>query len=303
MSSPLVSRRISRAASALALALGTGLATPLFLTGTASAAPSSATAEFSPSDHAILYTAASGQTNDVTVTASRAGDPSKLTYVIDDSVPISAGTDCAHPSAEDRTKVSCTVEGLESQDPYATLKLALDDGDDTVTYDNKTDQGYYSASVDLGAGKDTYTDSGGYNGNFVKGGADDDDLTASGATVASGGDGEDTINAADGTIAQGNDGNDTIRSKGDDSAVDGGAGDDEIHGEADRQSLTGGDGNDTVYGGAGNDFIYGGKGHDILHGNDGDDTVYGNSGDDELYGGAGEDTLSGGPGKNIVHQD
>ncbi|QKV90753.1 calcium-binding protein [Streptomyces sp. NA02950] len=305
MPSPLlVSRRALRAASALTLALGTGLAAPLFLTGTAGAATtSSATAAFSASDHAILYTAASGQTNKVTVTASMTSGSTQITYVIDDLVPISSGSGCTYPSSADRTKVSCTVETLESQDPYATLKLALGDGNDVVTYNNATDQAYYFASIDLGAGKDTHTDTGGVNGNDVDGGAGDDTLTAGGVTVARGGDGNDTIHAADGTIAQGGNGKDTIYSKGEDSAVDGGAGDDEIHGEADRQSLSGGDGNDTIYGGAGNDFLYGGKGNDVLYGNSGDDTIYGNSGDDELYGGPGNDTLSGGPGRNIVRQD
>ncbi|MFD7221775.1 calcium-binding protein [Streptomyces sp. NPDC059892] len=303
MPSPLVSHRVVRAASALTLALGTGLVAPLLLAGTAGAAAPSATAAFSSTDHAILYTAAAGQTNKVSVTASRASGTAEITYVIDDSVPITAGTDCVHPSSADRTKISCTVAALDSQDPYATLKLVLGDGDDVVTYNNTTDETYYFASIDLGAGKDTLTEKGGVNGNYVLGGAGDDNLTVDETTVVSGGDGNDTIRAARGTIALGGDGNDTIYSNGDDSAADGGAGDDEIHGDAGDQRLEGGDDNDTIHGGAGNDFIYGGKGNDILHGEGGNDTIYGNSGDDELYGGPGTDTLSGGPGTNVVHQD
>jgi serralysin len=58
MPSHLPGRRAFRAASALTLALGTGAAAPFLLAGPADAATSSATAAFSASDHAILYTAA-----------------------------------------------------------------------------------------------------------------------------------------------------------------------------------------------------------------------------------------------------
>lgn len=274
MPSHYVSRRILRTASAVTLALGTGLAAPFLLAGTAGADTPSATAAFSASDHAILYTAASGQTNKVTVTASKSGGSEEITYVIDDEVPVSAGDGCSHPDDADDTKVSCTVATLESQDPYATLKLALGDGDDT----------------------------GGVDGNSVSGGAGDDNLSVGAAGVVGGGDGDDTLHATDG-IAQGGNDNDTIYSDGEDSAVDGGAGNDVIQGGAERQNLSGGEGNDTIRGGTGDDFLYGGTGNDVLYGNSGDDTIYGNSGDDELYGGPGRDTLSGGPGRNIVHQD
>ncbi|MFG2501516.1 calcium-binding protein [Streptomyces sp. NPDC048441] len=287
----------------MTLALGAGAAAPFLMAGTAGAATASATAAFSPTDHAILYTAASGQTNRAAVTASISTGSEKITYVIDDAVPVSAGDGCSYPDAADRTKVSCTVATLESQDPYATLKLVLGDGDDTFAYDNATDQTYYFASADLGGGKDTATQTGGVDGNNVLGGAGDDNLSVGETGVVLGGDGKDTIHAAAGSIAQGGIGNDTIYSDGDDSSVDGGAGDDVIRGGAERQNLSGEDGNDTIYGGAGDDFMYGGKGNDILYGNSGNDTVYGNSGDDKLYGGSGTDTLSGGPGTDTVHQD
>lgn len=302
------SRRTLRATSSLSLslslslALGTGLATPLLLVGAAGAATPSATAAFN--GRSIVYTAGSGQTNKVTVTASKTGtDITDITYVIDDVVTISAGSGCSYPSRTDHTKVSCTVATLESQDPYATLEMSLGDGDDAVTYHNKTGQTYYFASTDLGAGKDTLSETGGVQGNDVSGGAGDDTLTVGAVTVVRGGDGADTIRAADGTLAQGDNGNDTIHSQGEDSSVDGGAGNDVIDGGADRQSLSGGDGNDTIRGGAGNDFLYGGKGHDVLYGNTGNDTIYGNSGNDKLYGGPGADILSGGPGTDVVRQD
>ncbi|MFF5980932.1 calcium-binding protein [Streptomyces olindensis] len=277
------------------------MAVPLLLSGTATAATPTAAA--ASDGRAIVYTAAAGQANDVTVTATISEDSSRITYLIDDSVPIGAGTDCTYPSDTDRTKVACTVGTLESQDPYPTLKMSLGDGDDAVTYDNATGQAYYFASLDLGAGRDTYTESGDVSGNGVSGGAGDDGLTVGAVTVVWGNAGDDTLRGGAGSIAQGGDGDDTIRSSGEDSHADGGAGDDTLLGEADRQHLSGGDGDDTLRGGAGDDFLYGGKGHDILHGEDGADTMYGNSGDDELYGGRGTDTLSGGPGRNVVRQD
>ncbi|MBA2808212.1 calcium-binding protein [Streptomyces sp. KM273126] len=306
----LVGRRMPRVTSALALTLGAGLAAPLLLAGSAGAATSSATAELNGKQ--VVYTAASGQTNKVTVTASKSSGLETITYVIDDVVPITAGSGCAYPDSADNTKVSCEVTTLESQDPYATLRMVLGDGDDTVTYTNNTDQAYYFASIDLDAGKDTLTETPGVQGNDVNGGEGDDTLTVDAVTVVRGGGGNDTIHAGEGTIAQGGDGNDTIYSNGEEAAVDGGAGDDVIRGGADRQSLSGGDGddeiygedgNDYLYGGKGDDFLYGGTGNDILYGNSGNDTIYGNSGDDELYGGPGQDTLSGGPGTNIVRQD
>ncbi|MER6010088.1 calcium-binding protein [Streptomyces bluensis] len=299
-----------RIASALTLTLGAGLVAPVLLAGTAGAAVASATAEVD--GKSVVYTAASGQANEVTVTASKSSGLETITYVIDDVVPITAGSGCAYPSGADHTKISCEVTTLESQDPYATLRMALGDGDDTVAYTNDTDQTYYFAAIDLGAGKDTLTEANGVQGNDVNGGDGDDTLTVGAVTVVRGQGGNDTIHAGEGTIAQGGDGNDTIHSGGDESAVDGGAGDDVIRGGAGRQNLSGGDGDDEIYGEDGNDFLYGGKGddflyggpgNDILYGNSGNDTIYGNSGDDELYGGPGTDTLSGGPGTNIVRQD
>ncbi|GGX33556.1 calcium-binding protein [Streptomyces lomondensis] len=301
MSSSQAGRRSLRVTSALTFLIGAGVAAPLLLSGTAGAATPAATV--ASDGRAIVYTAASGQTNDATVTASITDDSERITYVIDDSVPIDAGTDCTYPSATDRTRVACTVGTLESQDPYATLRMSLGDGNDVVAYHNATDQTYYFASLDLGAGQDGYTETGDVSGNGVSGGAGNDGLTVGEVTVVRGDAGDDTLRGGAGSIAQGGDGDDTIRSSGEDSHVDGGAGDDTILGGADRQHLSGGDGDDLLRGGAGNDFVYGGRGHDVLHGEDGDDTMYGNSGNDELYGGRGTDTLSGGPGTNIVRQD
>ncbi|MGY0024921.1 calcium-binding protein [Streptomyces sp. YJ-C3] len=300
----LIGRRTLRAASTLTLALGAGLAAPAVLGGPAAAATPSATAALDSSGHFAVYTAAAGQTNQAAVTASRTEGSADITYVIDDVVPVDAGTGCAYPDGADRTKVSCTVTTLESQDPYATLKLDLGDGDDVVSYDNATGQTYNFASISLGEGADRLTDTGTVDGNAVLGGAGDDDITVGAAAVVLGGDGADTVHAAGGgAVVQGGAGDDALTADGDASSVHGDAGDDVIHGGAADQNLSGDDGDDLIHGGTGNDFLYGGKGADVLYGNSGDDTLYGNSGNDRLYGGPGRDTLSGGPGTNVVHQD
>ncbi|MEV5953061.1 calcium-binding protein [Streptomyces sp. NPDC051987] len=269
-----------------ALALGTALAAPLAVAGTATAATSSATATVNPSDSELTYQAAAGQANKAAVTASLTADRAGIVYVIDDVVPITAGHDCAYVDAADHTKVSCRVEFVDSQDPYAALIVNLGDRDDTLTYKNATDQVYFYAQISLGTGNDRATDSGSLDGAYVSGDAGNDTLTV----------------GAEG-LAWGGDGNDTIYASGGDNIVQGGKGDDKLHGGNGDQYLSGDAGNDTLTGGTGNDDLYGGTGNDVLYGNSGNDKLYGNSGNDKLYGGAGRDTLSGGPGTDVVHQN
>ncbi|MDX3453953.1 calcium-binding protein [Streptomyces sp. ME02-8801-2C] len=281
-------RRTSRVAPASFLALtlvtATGLAAvPLVLAGTAGAATASAKAEVSFNDRELSYTAAPGQSNKLTVTESYAND-TDITFAVDDVVPISVGRGCAYPNPADHTNVRCTVVTVDSQSPYAVLRMDLGDGNDVVDFTNRTDQAYYSNSIFLGAGKDMLTDRGSVDANYVEGGAGDDTISAGPASFVRDGDGNDTITTT-GDIAEGGKGNDVLR---------GGAG---------GQSLSGEDGNDTLYGGTGDDVMYGGKGNDVLWGNSGIDQMWGNSGDDKLYGGPGRDVLSGGPGRNVVRQD
>ncbi|WP_329254195.1 calcium-binding protein [Streptomyces sp. NBC_01478] len=283
------------------LALGAGLAAPLFLAGTAGAATAPATAALANGDHEILYTAATGQANKAVVTATHVTGSDTITYVIDDVVTVKPGAGCAYPTASDHTKVSCTVTLLDSQDPYPTVELKLGDGNDTLSYHNRTGQTYFFASTDLGAGNDKYTEDGSVDGNYASGGTGNDTITLGKYSVGWGDNGNDTLHGGASTIAQGGNGNDTITTTG--SAADGGAGNDVITAGAGNQSLTGGAGNDRIHGGAGNDFIYGGTGNDVLYGGAGADTIYGNSGNDTLWGGAGKDVLSGGPGRNVVHQN
>ncbi|MBK3582093.1 calcium-binding protein, partial [Streptomyces sp. MBT65] len=244
---------------------------------------------------------AAGQANKAVVTATHVTGSDTITYVIDDVVTIKPGAGCAYPTAADHTKVSCTVTLLDSQDPYPGVELKLGDGNDTLSYHNRTSQTYYFASSDLGAGNDKYTEDGSVSGNYVSGGTGNDNLTLGKYSVGWGDNGNDTLHGGAYTIAQGGNGNDTITTTG--SAADGGAGNDVITAGAGNQSLTGGSGNDRIHGGAGDDFIYGGTGNDVLYGDAGADTIYGNSGNDTLWGGTGTDVLSGGPGRNVVHQN
>ncbi|WP_333778176.1 calcium-binding protein [Streptomyces sp. IBSBF 3136] len=285
MSSRPARRRPARALPALALALGTALAVPLTVAGPADAATRPATAEVNRYGWQLAYRAAPGQTNKATVTASLTGRGPGITYLIDDVVPIEAGHGCAHPVGADATKVSCTVSGEDSQDPYPALTMDLGDRADTVTYANATGQVYRFARISLGPGDDRLTDTGRLDGNAVSGDAGNDTLTVGELGLASGGDGDDTIDAT-----------------GDLVIAHGGKGDDVLRGGAAGQDLSGDDGDDRILGGAGADTLYGGRGDDVLYGNGGDDHLYGNSGDDRLYGGPGRDTLSGGPGRDVVHQ-
>ncbi|MFF4505522.1 calcium-binding protein [Streptomyces sp. NPDC001401] len=278
-------RRMIRAVSAATVVLGTALAVPLTVAGTADAATTPATAAVNQYDWQLTYKAAPGQTNKATVTATLTADRTGITYVIDDVVPVSAGHDCAYPVGSDHTKVSCTVTSVDSQDPYAGVIVDLGDGNDTLAYANNTDQVYTYAQISLGAGNDKSTDSGRLDGAYVSGGAGDDTITVGAEGLAWGGDGSDTITASGG-----------------DNIIQGGAGNDTLHGGSGAQYLSGDDGNDTITGGTYDDTLYGGKGNDVLYGNSGNDKLYGNSGNDRLYGGAGSDTLSGGPGTDVIRQ-
>ncbi|MFJ9563389.1 calcium-binding protein [Streptomyces fuscichromogenes] len=278
--------RVIRAASAATLALGTALALPLTLAGTAGAATAPATASVNRYDWQLTYQAAAGQTNKATVTASLTADRTGITYVIEDAVSITAGHDCAYPDASDHTTVSCTVTFVDSQDPYAAFVVNLGDGNDTIAYKNSTDQIYSYAQISLGPGNDRAADYGRLDGAYVSGGT-----------------GNDTITVGKEGLAWGDDGSDTINASGGDNIVQGGKGDDVLRGGAGAQYLSGDDGKDTVSGGAGADTLYGGRGNDVLYGNSGNDKLYGNSGNDRLYGGPGRDTLSGGPGTDVIHQD
>ncbi|MGW7354790.1 calcium-binding protein [Streptomyces sp. NPDC054784] len=286
--SAFLGRRALRAASALTLALGAGLAAPVLLAGTAAAAPSAAPSapagavEVSDNGRELTFTAGAGQANELDITEAFT-NATDIEFVIDDVAPITPGHGCAHPDPADDTKVTCAVVTVDSQSPYRILALESGDGDDTVTIDNTTDA-FYTNSFSLGAGNDELTSTGSVHIGGV-----------------SGGDGDDTLTVGSGSVARGDDGDDTIRTTGD--IAEGGAGNDVLTGGAGGQTLRGDAGEDVLRGGDGDDLLEGGKDDDVLYGEKGFDQLWGNSGDDELYGGPDEDVLSGGPGEDVEQQD
>jgi Ca2+-binding RTX toxin-like protein len=280
--------RAIRSASAVALALGVGLASAITLAPTAGATTPAATAELNQSGSEVLYTAAPGQANQVHIVATLTSDRTGITYVISDSdgSSITVRTGCSYPYDSTQGIVTCTATLTDSRHPMPSLKMDLGDGDDNVINSNQTDQVYSYPEIYLGAGQDGLSDGGTTDGARVWGQAGDDRITV----------GEDAI-------AHAGDGNDNVQSVGPHALLDGGKGNDVVSGGDGHQELYGGDGNDTIYGSYDNDTLYGGKGNDVLYGNTGKDVLYGNSGNDKLYGGPGKDVLSGGPGKNVLHQD
>ncbi|MFE6175334.1 hypothetical protein [Streptomyces sp. NPDC056464] len=91
MPSRSISRTALTAATALTLTAGAALTVSIALPAVAGAATPPATATAAAHGSAIGYLAAPGQTNEVTVTATSAEGLARITYVIDDVVPITAG--------------------------------------------------------------------------------------------------------------------------------------------------------------------------------------------------------------------
>jgi len=282
-------RRVTRPAAVLALGAGALLvpAPPALAEGD--------TAVAGVIGAKLIYTAGAAQTNRLTVTMSpgaSVNDQFFYRYTIDDAVNrISAGTGCAYPDDDDHTKVVCSVEARESQDPYVIAKFDLGDQYDTLKFVNQSKQAYSSNEFWLGTGNDeavTAQPGGSIDGSGVYGQKGQDKLT--------------TGSIGDGGGVWGGNNNDTIHVSGN-TGAHGGNGDDKIYADLKSQSLRGDDGNDLIEAGGGSDSLYGGRGDDRLYGQTGADQIYGNSGNDGLYGGPGTDTISGGPGRDSVKQD
>lgn len=322
MRSFITRRRTLRAASVLAVALGTALALPAALSlhrgdpqPPATAGAKGAVGNRTVPITAIAYRAAPGQDNSVTVTESSARS-GQITYVIDDVVPITPMPGCAYLRDTDHTKVTCVVEIEEmATDPYRTLFVELGDGDDTIR-GRKVDgpgrtysMGYTEFS--LGSGDDTWEGTSN-EVRVVYGGPGDDTLTSLRGTSVLGNDGDDTITAMNDATVYGNDGDDTIHA-GAEVRGKGGHGDDVLQGGEGTQTLLGELGDDSIHGGPGDDLLCGNEGNDALYGDGGDDVIWGEDQDlsvgekhgrkrdDRLYGGPGADELHGGPGPDELH--
>jgi Ca2+-binding RTX toxin-like protein len=229
----------------------------------------------------VFYQAGAGERNDVTIATG--ADDTKI--VIDDTVPIEAGQNCAHPDEADLTRVICTVETTDPKRIH--LKVTLGDLNDTL--DSRAPG---KPHVEGGPGDDVLdaasTTPGETSG--ILGGLGND--TLSGANNLYGEEGDDTI---DGTIGYdnilGGQGADTIHSSG---------GYDVIYGD---DAVFRGGGDDEIYAAGGDDLVYGEGGDDAIFGDDGVDWLYGDDGDDTVRGGPGEDLVEGGPGNDDESQD
>ncbi|MFG2128427.1 calcium-binding protein [Streptomyces sp. NPDC048751] len=274
--------RTIAATATLALTLGGAvLAAPA-----AQAAPA-ATASLVHYDGELWYKAAPGQTNNLTVSGKvvpRGEWEADYVLTFRDRYDITLATpECTYPSPSDHKVAECAVPAPLGSDDSDIYDVDLGDRDDTATI--PADNSAYAA---------------------IHGGAGNDVIKGSGASVLYGEAGDDRLDGGGGVWGLGSfggPGNDTLTNCR--YECHGGAGNDSLTGAADEieNTLYGDDGNDTLHGRTGDDVLYGGKGNDKLYGEQGNDVLYGNSGNDVLYGGAGRDTLSGGPGTNRVYQD
>lgn len=271
----------------------------------------------------VLYTAASGEANDVVVTETW---PSlNAVRIADQGAEINAGAGCI---AESLHRVRCTAPDVDR------ITLLLGDRNDSASLDNF---GYNYESPPFayiygGGGNDLLVAGGGTDRLYGGGGADV--LRAGPCRVRSGfqqilegGPGDDDLKGGGCDYLIGGQGADLIRGTADlraDTAyysrstrpivvtLDGKPGDG-ARGENDNVGrgihfVLGGSGddllvaNDSFYvvfeGGAGNDTLKGGARGDYLRGNAGSDRLLGGGGSDDLSGQAGNDRFVGGPGRD-----
>ena len=251
----------SRAATRL-LVLCTSLLLSLALTSSSAFAASAY-----ESYGKLVFTAASGERNNVSVSVS--GTTFTLTDTGAPVTPIGSG--CA--SAGSNT-VTCINGGWGSSISYAWISTG--DGDDAVTI-----SGAIPSWIDGGSGNDRLA--GGSSKDWLFGNSGDDQLDGGAGTDSiSGGDGVDTVDYS-------------TRSTGltvtlDDRPGDGAAGEyDNVRTSV--ENVLGGSGNDSITGSAASNALTGGPGDDTLTGAGGDDTIEGGTGADSIDGGDGSDTL------------
>jgi RTX calcium-binding nonapeptide repeat (4 copies) len=239
----------------------TSAAALVLVTFTSAAVPSVSSAASVAVDsgkHTLVVTAAPGERNAFTVTASGG-----LYTVADTGSSISAGSGCTSLGPG---LARCTG-GYSG--PISFVFVSAGDGDDTVSLAAPV-----PGWVDAGAGADVVRT--GASTDFLYGSSGDDVLDGGpGADTIAGGDGRDRADystrtaplvvALDGLAGDGEAGeNDTLTSSIED--VTGGSAADRLTGGSGANALSGGAGNDTLGGGAGNDVLDGGSGKDLLDG-------------------------------------
>jgi hypothetical protein len=205
----------------------------------------------------LVFTAAAGEVNQVTITQEMVGFRRNRLVVREEVVPVQAGPGCER--LDDRT-VACFAGVIGP--------VYLGDGNDRIDSPHGDVYGGEGADV-LSA----------YYGGTVKGNDGDDVLIGN---RGEGGHGEDLLVV---TTGLGDAGDDILRCFPLSNALcqlDGGLGDD---------VLTGGTGPDQLRGRRGNDVMHGGANSDGLAGGLGDDRLVGGAGEDHLDGGSGADRL------------
>jgi hypothetical protein len=316
-----------RAATAMAAASAAAAVALVAASSPATASPrvehAAAPTGFAISAGFLRYTGTDGVNN---VVITQTGTPTNPRFLIDDIVPIQAGTGCL-PVAGDPTKVTCTLF-KNAAGQAIPFQVSVRSGDDVVT--NATGFGT-GRGVDMIAHGETGDDvlNGATNriaNDTLDGGLGNDTLNGGpGRDTLRGRDGDDTLNGhGDADVLVG--GNDTDRlfgGPGPSDDLDGGPGPDLLDGgpnrlDAVRYSSRHADvrvdlaaagavhgepgeadtivGIEDVFGGQGDDVILGDQLDNIILGKGGDDFIRGRAGADALLGNAGNDILFGNDG-------
>ncbi|HWS37197.1 MAG TPA: calcium-binding protein [Actinoplanes sp.] len=214
---------INRRALALIGATAAAIGTAAFLSAPAQAAAATGTVKLASGDTQVVYKAAAGKANAVTIAVSGS------TIVIDDKVALKPASAGCQQVAGDKTRVRCKITSA-----LTSVSVTLGDKNDAVV--NKT---AVRLSVSGGAGNDTIFGGGG--ADSLRGGAGNDKIYGlGGADKIFGGAGNDKI--------YGGAGDDEIEADSGNDVVSAGAGDDIVQGWT---------GNDTLIGGAGHDVLIG----------------------------------------------
>jgi len=283
----------------------------------------------------VIYTAASGEANDVVVTETPSLDAVRIA---DAGAEIIAGAGCI---AEGSHQVRCNAPDFDR------ITLALGDQSDSaslVDFGYGYDFGVAHADIHGRGGSDLLKAGGGTDRLYGEGGADvlraslcrfanglqpildggpgDDDLRGGGCAYLIGGQGADLIRGTadlqgdiadysgstrpivvtlDGKPGDGARGeNDNVGRRID--RVVGGSADDLLVGnDLYGVGLYGGLGSDTLKGGARGDFLRGGNGPDLLVGGGGSDELAGQAGNDRIRAGPGRDRCLGGSGNDVFY--
>jgi Ca2+-binding RTX toxin-like protein len=294
----------------------------------------------SPSEGTLVYEAAEGETNRVTVEMT---SDLATWQVTETGAPLVAGPGC---TSVDAHRVSCTAPA--GNRVVHIVDIALGDMNDWASgarscfyreFDLHGRDAFCNTMIDGGVGDDTLIGNEGSDA-FTKlsGGGGDDVLRGQGSSRLEGGAGADVLrggsgdNSLDGGLGAdtiiGDGWSDTVTysdrvgrffvslngrrddgERGENDLVLGiknvvtGSGDDVIVGDSSSNDIEAGDGNDVVYAGGGNDAVYGDStacGFWDIGSPGGADRIYGQSGDDQLFGCGGNNAIYGGEGGDFI---